>query len=76
MSWTEKIEQLRNLGYDWDSHGARAPTEEAVKVIEYLAVCPLPSGGLQLEVHANGWDVELEFSPEGEPVGVSMERRR
>ena len=73
------IELLR-LQRGWNSHNAQPVSETAVRrtiefLMEYLvrgvaapAVVPTVRGGVQLEWHRNGVDIEVEFSTGGDAV--------
>lgn len=74
MTAIERITSLGKLRTNWDSYGARPVDPRcAVAAIDFLLVAvsesmPLPSvvptsrGGIQLEWHCNGIDLEIEFS--------------
>ena len=75
-SKNENWEQdLRTLKKNWNSYGGKPITEEALvgmnKLLELLDtpgwVVPLSGGGLQIEWHANGLDIEIGISPTGQP---------
>lgn len=71
------IERLTRLPADWDSYGARCTQANAVKAaLDVLgrtmqrhspvpAVVPTVTGGLQLEWHTGGIDLEVEATPDG-----------
>jgi len=40
----------------------------------YMVAVPLGSGGLQLELHAGGADVEIEIDPSGKVTAVCWAR--
>ena len=62
-----EIEALRNLGPSWDSYGAppinRAAINKAVDLKRGLSgrwsVVPCSDGGVQLEQHDGGFDIEI-----------------
>ena len=70
-----RLEYLRNLPEDWDREGApRIDFECWMKSLVLLLECaanetpapqfiPTSEGGLQLEWHVDGIDLELRFSP-------------
>lgn len=72
-----RIASLRKLEEGWDSYGGQPPTRKALREAEsclssfdrpYLPLghpVPLSNGGIQLEWHCGGFDVELEISPDG-----------
>ena len=67
-------EQLRSLKPGWDSYGGKPITEEAIAAVDTLAVVPCSNGGVQIEMHRDGWDFEVYFGPDGKMTGVSAER--
>ena len=69
------IEAIGKLSQNWDSYGAPPITEAALKVgrevIKMLResepfVTPCSNGGIQLEWHERGIDLEFTFGPDGE----------
>jgi len=62
----------------WDGYDGRAPTSAAVHaavaIKQNLALVPLSSGGVQLEAHAGGLDLEIEIGPDGMLRGIACER--
>lgn len=61
------LEVLKN---NWDGRGSAAPSAKAIRIARGTAAVPLGSGGIQIELHANGSDVEIELNEWGEIVGV------
>lgn len=68
------LDKLRELKEDWDDDGAPAPAEEAIEMAERVLnmlrdepgqAVPLTNGGVQLEWHAGGVDLEIVITPEG-----------
>jgi hypothetical protein len=60
---------LRSLSDNWNGEGEKAPTEQAVAAAEALsgmALVPLHDGGVQVEVHAAGIDLEIGVGPGGQ----------
>jgi hypothetical protein len=69
------LAKLRQLKPGWDSYGGKAPTREALHVAETVAlwapqVVPMSHGGVQLEWHVNGVDLEIEIKPDCPAVGA------
>ena len=67
-----KIQPLLDLPPNWDSYGSPPPTREAgetaSKILAELAnpfICPVSSGGIQIEFRCNGQRVEIEIAPTG-----------
>lgn len=61
------LQMLRDLKQDWDSYGA-APIDERViqkayeiwrQVSGSWSVVPMSNGGVQLEQHRDGFDIEI-----------------
>lgn len=68
--------QLGNLKPDWDSYGAPAISKDAIATLEHFAVVPCSDGGIQLEVHRDGFNIEIEIAPDGtitQAIGVALE---
>lgn len=63
-------EQLRALPENWDSYKAPPITELAIGTLESFAAVPCNDGGIQLEVHRDGYDIEVCISPAGKITGV------
>jgi hypothetical protein len=68
----ECLDRLRR----WDGLDGKGPDldQPVINVARFLAVVPTSSGGLQIEWHCNGWDVEIEVDDNGEFKGVYAER--
>ena len=69
-----RLDKLRELKEDWDNDGAKAPTEEAIDTAERVLnmlrevpgqAVPCTDGGVQIEWHSHGLDVEFRITPEG-----------
>lgn len=70
-----KRDALAALTEGWNGHGGGVPlTDATLRIIDCLAVVPTFNGGVQIEWHANGWDVEIECAPDGSPTGWYAER--
>lgn len=67
------LSTLRALGPDWDSYGARPISGLALRTAENLMVVPMSDGGVQIELHAGGANVEIVISPTGAVCGISWE---
>lgn len=75
-----ELERLLALPDNWDSYGARAVTASAVAAglsllggfmaqgVPLPAFVPTPRGGIQLEWHCGGLDVEVEADTDGRPA--------
>lgn len=76
------VSQLTALRADWDTYGAKAiDASAAARVAEFLldhayhdltapAVVPMSDGGIQLEWHRGGVDLEISFSNDDPGVYV------
>lgn len=76
-SIAKSINEMLSLQPGWDSYGGLPTTEmaarKAIKIISAIlskascppAVVPVGDGGVQLEWHNSGWDVEIEVHPNG-----------
>ena len=80
-----RLQHLIALRPNWDSYGARPIDPNAVVfALEFLRtslphdgkapqIVPTSTGGLQLEWHANGVDLEVEVDPSGD-VSLSFDQ--
>ena len=78
MLAVQQLARLRQLDTGWDGAGAEPLTDDAcdtaIRLLTALAMpapptaqlVPLEDGGLQLEWHVEGNDVELEIDPQGD----------
>jgi hypothetical protein len=66
--------ELRQLQPNWDGYGASPISEAAIQCVEKFAVVPTSDGGLQLELHRDDYDIEVEISPGGHVVYVGLGR--
>lgn len=57
---------LGRLKKNWDSYGAVPIAIASIVTIESISIVPTSIGGLQLEIHKDGFDLEMEVSPTGE----------
>ena len=69
---------LRSLKPNWDSYGAPMISERAIDALGSFNVTPCSDGGIQLEVHADHYDIEIVVSPEGkiQSALIAHERER
>lgn len=75
-SLRDRFADLRSfleLEEGWDSYGGKPTTRQAVDTAEALSFVPTSRGGVQVELHAGGADVEIEISSTGKVVGVVWE---
>ena len=65
----DKFEELKALPDGWDSYGApaldKAIVDSARQFLQRVSVVPCSDGGVQLEWHTHGIDMEIEFEPDG-----------
>ena len=61
-NWAERLLALKP---NWDSYGAPRISREAISTIEHFATVPCPDGGIQLEIHRDGFDIEIVVGPDG-----------
>lgn len=81
-----KLIELSLLKADWDSYGAKPITELALAKADLFlkallaiqavepSIVPTNHSGIALEWHRNGYDLEIEISPEGEVGEVFCEK--
>jgi hypothetical protein len=82
----ERINELRRLPENWYSYGGTPPSRRALKEADVFAtsfdrpflpvaqIVPTSGGGVQLEWHCGGWDVEVEIAPDAAEVTVGYAR--
>jgi hypothetical protein len=89
LSWADaagdRLAELLKLPAGWDGHNAQPVSRTIVDYATYLLprlihpgtppafIAPLPFGGLQLEWHRNGWDLEIEICAPGELYAYARE---
>lgn len=67
----QQIDDLAKMRPGWDTYGAKSITAEAIKMAHVVAdhwtgalqAVPCSNGGVQLEQHSDGVDIEIEISP-------------
>lgn len=75
MPLSEKLTELSKLSDNWDFRGSSAPSDAAIQAARNMTAVPLGSGGLQLEMHAGGIDIEIEIDQLGKVMGVGWSHR-
>lgn len=58
----------------WDTYRAKPITGAAIKTAEALRAVPVAHGGVQIEMHAGGMDIEIEIHPDGHVESVFCSR--
>jgi hypothetical protein len=56
---------LYGLPHNWDGYGAVPVTEKAIHAAEWIEFVPTVNGGIQIELHIDGKDLEFEIDAEG-----------
>lgn len=70
-NWQQYLVELPG---NWDSYGSREITCAAIEAVASFSVVPLHGGGVQVEFHRDGFDVEIEVRPDGTIEDVLVER--
>lgn len=70
MALSDQIDKLGHLKDGWDGRGSARPSEAAIATARSIGICPLGNGGVQLELHSGGADVEVEIDPDGKVISV------
>lgn len=68
--------ELITLREGWDGDGGKPITEKALLAVDSMSVVPCSSGGLQLEFHQDGFDIEIEIGPDGRIVAALVAHDR
>lgn len=75
--YKKQLQELAKLQDDWDTYGARRPSAKALARAEELLsilvklgrarwhIVPTVEGGVQIEQHRDGLEVEILISPAG-----------
>ena len=81
-----KLIELSLLENNWDSYGAKSITASALAKADLFlnalqaiqavepSIVPTNHSGIALEWHRNGYDIEIEISPEGEVSEIFCEK--
>jgi hypothetical protein len=56
---------LRALEPGWDSYDAKPITAAAIATVKAFALVPQSDGGIQVEIHRDQFDIEIEITAEG-----------
>ncbi len=67
-----QVAHLATLQQDWDSYGAGPPSPLALAVADAFWVVPTADGGVEIELHAGGMDIEISISPAGRVRDVNV----
>ena len=82
-----RLNELGSLEDGWDGNGAkRVSPKAAMDLVQSLgrfmsvntpspAILPTPQGGIQLEWHTGGWDIEIEFVGGGRCIYWGQDHR-
>ena len=58
-------QRLSELSTGWDSYKGAPITAAAMDTVGQFAVVPCHNGGVQMEIHRDGLDIEIEIGPDG-----------
>ncbi len=67
-----QVAHLATLQQGWDSYGAGPLSPAALAVADAFWVVPTADGGVQLEMHAGGMEIEISVNPAGQVYDVSV----
>ncbi len=68
------LEELKALADGWHGPKSKAITSAAIDTADNMTPVPCSDGGLHLEMHAGGVDIEITINPEGHVTSVYVER--
>lgn len=78
MRTDERISKLRSLHDGWLTDTSLAPSEAALAAAAAMLlnadIVPRTDGGIQVEWHRDGLDLEIEIDPNGRLCGFSFNR--
>lgn len=65
----EKLNALKTLENGWDGYKGKPATIKAVNSVtaflEALSLVPGADGSIMIEAHVHGFDIEIDFNPDG-----------
>lgn len=65
----KRLDVLASLKENWDSYGGSPITEKALRIARLMltapTIVPMSCGGIQLEWHKNGMDIEIAINEDG-----------
>lgn len=67
------LRHFRDLKKGWDTYDAEPISTQAIRTAEHLTAVPTSSGGIQLEMHAGGVELEIEITSTGRVKGILFE---
>ncbi len=73
---TPWAKELLSLKHGWDSYGGHPISTNAIATIGEFRVVPCSDGGVQLEIHRDGWDIEITICQDGHIESGSIEYSR
>ncbi|HVZ60645.1 MAG TPA: hypothetical protein VG892_07650 [Terriglobales bacterium] len=62
---SKNLEALCALEDNWDGYGGKRPTVAALQTVSEVFYVPVCDGGVQLEMHTGGMDIEISINPDG-----------
>ena len=63
--YSDSLDRIKNMPKGWNYGCGGPPTQEAMDTASYFSPCPLDDGGIQIDFHAGGIDLEIEIGPDG-----------
>lgn len=70
------VSKLVDLKDGWDGYRGAPPTAAALDAARHTHATPMSSGGIMVELHADGASVEITISPDGRIDDVSVTPKR
>ncbi len=64
--------ELRSLRYGWNGDKGEQITDAAIWAVESFHTVPCSDGGIQLQIHRSGWDIEIVVDSEGEIISCLL----
>ena len=70
------LNDLRMLRDQWDGYDGVPPSEAALRTAQFLNYTPMSGGGIMIELHAGGMNIEIEINADGRvcDVAVTLDR--
>lgn len=67
------LTHFRGLKKGWDTYDGEPISPMAIRTAEHFTAVPLSTGGIQLELHAGGVEIEIEVTETGRVKGILFE---
>ena len=74
IDFAGRLEELSALEAGWDGYDAPKISEKAIKTAKAIQIVPMSNGGVSIEWHAGGVDLEIDINENGHIMSICFER--